>query len=159
MSGETEDNVPGWTVDTLRAHILALLAERDLRYEQRFDAQERAGELALAAQAEATKVQEITAQRWRDQANEWREAMNDRERMFMPRHEAERIVNTNTERIGTMAATISARIDVVADQIDKLEKRQDLREGRSAGLNAGWTYLGGAIAVAAAAVGIIIGTR
>lgn len=49
MTGETEKDVSGWTVDTLRAHLLAVMDERDRRYEQRFNASERAVEKAQEA--------------------------------------------------------------------------------------------------------------
>jgi hypothetical protein len=62
----------------------ALLAERHLQYEQRFAAQQRAIAMALAAQKEATLLAEANAERWRMSANEWRGAMNDRERNFQP---------------------------------------------------------------------------
>ena len=65
-----DDKRSGWTVDT----ILALMNERDLRYAQRFSEQEKA--LAVA---------EKHAEHWREQANEWRSTMTDRERTFFPR--------------------------------------------------------------------------
>jgi len=36
VSGETEDSVSGWTVDTLNSHLNRMLVERDTRVEQRF---------------------------------------------------------------------------------------------------------------------------
>lgn len=56
-----------WNVDSLRE----LMAEQEKRHEQRFSAQE----LAVA-------IAERAADKWRDQANEWRQAMLDRERNF-----------------------------------------------------------------------------
>lgn len=47
------------------------MAEQEKRYEQRFDAQEQ-----------AVRVAETSAEKWRNQANEWRSAMLDRERTF-----------------------------------------------------------------------------
>lgn len=56
-----------WNVDSLRE----LMEEQEKRYEQRF-----------AAQEQAVKVAETSAEKWRNQANEWRAAMLDRERNF-----------------------------------------------------------------------------
>lgn len=47
------------------------MGEQEKRYEQRFKAQER-----------AVQVAETAAEKWRNQANEWRAAMLDRERTF-----------------------------------------------------------------------------
>lgn len=70
----------GWTVDTL----LALMNERDKRYEQNRIAVEKALELA-----------DVNTEKWRASANEWREAMNDRERKFV------------TKEIGVIVALLS----------------------------------------------------
>lgn len=47
MSGETEQQVSGWTVDTAKELLAVVSDERDRRYEQRFEAQEQAVSLAL----------------------------------------------------------------------------------------------------------------
>lgn len=64
----------------LREYIEALLREKDKRDEQRFQSIE---EKAVAA-------------------NEWREAMNDRERMFVPRAEHELANRALTGRVDTI---------------------------------------------------------
>jgi hypothetical protein len=46
-------NSSGWTIDTLHAHISALIAASDKRYEQRFEAAQKAIELGFAAQKAA----------------------------------------------------------------------------------------------------------
>ncbi len=62
----------GWTNDTLKS----LMDERDIRYSERFEAQQQ-----------AIKVSEANAEKWRASANEWRDAMNDRERNFVRKGE------------------------------------------------------------------------
>lgn len=138
MSGETEKQVSGWTVDTLREHLITLIAETEmkltaadtaaeLRNEQRFVAQQQAIKDALISQKEAVAaalvaaekavmVAETNAEKWRAAANEWRGAMNDRERNLMPRIEAENSIKGNAEKI-----------DALASRIDK-------SEGRTSGL-------------------------
>ena len=54
--------------------LRAMLDERDRRYEEKF-----------ASLLEQRRVYEIHAEAWRAQANEWRAAMTDRERTFLPR--------------------------------------------------------------------------
>jgi delta 1-pyrroline-5-carboxylate dehydrogenase len=69
----------GWTLDTLKA----LMDERDRRYGEVSAAKEEAVKIALADAEKAVSVAERNAEKWRDNANEWRAAMTDRERMFL----------------------------------------------------------------------------
>lgn len=63
---------------TLKEYFERILEEKD-----------KAVNIALAAAKEAVGVAEKNAEKWRDNANEWRQAMNDREVKFMPRAEFE----------------------------------------------------------------------
>lgn len=49
MSGETEERASAWTTDTLLAHLQRILDERERRYTERFEAQEKATEAARVA--------------------------------------------------------------------------------------------------------------
>ena len=66
-----EDKRSGHNCNTLKD----LMDERDRRYEQRFLESEKALELANKH-----------SEQWRSSANEWRQAMTDREREFLPRN-------------------------------------------------------------------------
>jgi hypothetical protein len=147
MSGETEKDESAWTTDTLRTHLLALLAADSRRVEQRFESQEKAVAAALTAQKEATAaalsaaekavlLAQANAKDWQAASNEWRAAMNDRERTLMPRMEAEKGMAANAEKIDALAARI------------------DRTEGRSGGINAGWGYLVGAVGLLATVIAI-----
>lgn len=72
----------GWTLETLKT----LMDERDRRYGEVSTAKEKAVEIALANAEKAVLVSERNAEKWRDNANEWRQAMTDRERNFLPRN-------------------------------------------------------------------------
>lgn len=61
---------------TLKEHFEKILEEKD-----------RALSAALLAAKEAVQIAERNAERWRDQANEWRGAMTDREKNFVTRRE------------------------------------------------------------------------
>jgi hypothetical protein len=149
MGGETEHNVSGWTVDTLRAFFVCLLAERDLRYEQRLQAMEAATAarfadllathaLAHSAQQQAviaaltsadraiTKSEIATEKRF-DAVNERETILGDQAAQLMPRAEAD------------------ARLAAIAEKTDQNSKRIDRNEGRSGGLHAGWGYLIGVV--------------
>lgn len=68
--------VKGWTIETLKEHFEKVLAERD-----------KAITSALQAAEKAVAVAEANAEKWRNQANEWRGAMTDREKNFITRRE------------------------------------------------------------------------
>lgn len=118
---------PEWTVQTLREHLLALLAELDRRMEQRFAAMDRALDLA---QVELT--------RWQAAANEWRGAMNDRDRNQMPRLEIEQ------------------RLTALADRLTDLATRLDRAEGRTRGRGDGWGYFVGGVGLLVGVAGVIL---
>ena len=99
--------IGGWTVETLKHHILSLIDAHDRRYEERFAlrdkavtdafaaaekavnaalaAADKAVTAAMAATSKATSVAETTDDKWRANANEWRQAMDDREKNFLSR--------------------------------------------------------------------------
>jgi hypothetical protein len=99
MSGETEESVSGWTVDTLKAYIERILAESDQRYQQRFDASEQAVNAALAAAEKAVGKAETAAEKRFDAVNEFRGQLSDQARDFMPRKEAELQLGALQERL------------------------------------------------------------
>ena len=59
---------------SLRDHFERLLAEHEKREQMREEAMQR-----------ALQIQETNTLHWRESANEWRAAMDDRERNFLPR--------------------------------------------------------------------------
>ena len=72
----------GWTLNTLKQ----LMDERDVRYAQVSEAKEKAVAAALAAAQKAVEVAERNAEKWRDNANEWRQAMDDKDRNFVTKN-------------------------------------------------------------------------
>lgn len=92
--GQTAKEPSSWTVDMLKEHILQVISLNDKRYEERYTGQVQAVNAALAAQEKAVNaalvaaekavlVAETNAQEWRKGANEWRQAMTDREVKFV----------------------------------------------------------------------------
>lgn len=145
-----------WSPDLLKA----LIDERDVRYQQRFDAaqqalttaltaQERAVQAAMAAQEKyaaaalaaaqlAIDKAESNTKDWKASSNEWRGAMTDREHTFISRNEHD------------------LAISGLEKQIDELKQDRDRQAGRSGGLTAGWGYLVAAIGLAATVVMVVI---
>jgi len=135
----TEPKPPSsWTPEIVRDHLAAIIEANDKRYEDRFaaskdailsalNAQEKAVNAALAASEKAVLVAETNAEKWRDNANEWRGAMTDRESKFAMRLE-----------------------------LDALKERIDKQEGGSKGMRDVWGWIAAAIA-AAIAIGTFVG--
>ncbi len=111
-----------WTHDTLRQHLLSVMDERDRRYEQRFQAQQDAMDAALVAAKEALAKNDAVLEARLQLLNEFRAAMSDRDRDFIPRTEVE------------------VRMRAV-------EKRVDSMEGKADGSWRTWAYVSGAVAV------------
>lgn len=160
MSGETESNISGWTVDTLHAHFAemlrqrdtradALFREKDLRDQQRFDAQqlalrdaliaqEKAVNAALSAAQEAVQKAETAAEKRFDAVNEFRGQLADQARDLMPRKETETLIKN------------------LSDKIETLEDRGNEIAGRRGGMQESWGYLVGAVGVLLAIAGFAV---
>lgn len=78
-----------WRVEHLKEFILDIIERNDIKYEQRFAAQEKAVHSALQSSKEAILKAEASYDKRFEAANEVRAAMIDREKMFMPKSEAE----------------------------------------------------------------------
>jgi hypothetical protein len=69
--------------------IREVMDERDRRYEDRFTAMDEKTSLALNSSEKAVSKAEIAQEKRFDNTNEWRAAMQDRDRQQMPRVEIE----------------------------------------------------------------------
>jgi hypothetical protein len=76
-----ESSKQEWTIETVKAHVLAIMDERDERYEQRFQASQKAID---EAKAETQKKFENT--------NEWRGLVSDTQKNYVTRTELEPVV-------------------------------------------------------------------
>ena len=113
---------------SLRDHLLAIMNEREKSVAQ-----------ALAAATIATDKAEQNAERWRQSANEWRAAMDDRERKFVQ-------VDVFTEAVRGLRAELAIAIEYI-----------NQNKGKGIGINAGWLYLIGGISAIGAIVTVITG--
>jgi hypothetical protein len=124
MGGETQREVSGWSVDTLRYHMQiqlegmrALLQERyetqTKAIEAAFLAQQTAMQTALLSAATAVTKAEVAAEKRFESVNEFRQTLSDQAATFMQRTEAETRMSTlseklddaserNTERLGRL---------------------------------------------------------
>lgn len=136
-------NRAGETI-TILDHVMALLAEMDLRYQQRFDAQgqaltaallaaEKAVQTALIAAEKAVTKAEVANEKRFESVNEFRKTLSDQTQSFPSRVE----------------------LSALADRVADLATRLDKTEGKTTGKEAVWAYLIAAAAVAVAVVSLI----
>src|SRR3989304_6667850 len=76
---------PKWTLDSLYEFLERLIRESDRRYNERFNAQERAVEAALLSARSAVEKAEAESREWRRGSNEWRGAMSGKDARFLTR--------------------------------------------------------------------------
>lgn len=133
-------------------YVRSLLAEMDLRYQQRFDGQNKAVDAALAAAGEAVSVAlaaaekavakaEVAAERRFDWVGEFRSVYDEVMAQQMPRSEAE-------QQLGRLRA-----------EIDELKKHDQSRTGRAAGAKSLWGYAVGAVGLMAAVVAMFVALK
>lgn len=70
----------------------------------RFESQDKAVSAALEAAEKAVNKAEANAREWQKGANEWRGAMTDRERDFLPRREFYAMLATGVAVVGAILA-------------------------------------------------------
>ena len=126
----------GWTVATLKAHVDALIAARDVGLDERQRAQQTAIDAASAV---------LNARL--ESMNEFRSTLSDQAAGMMPRAEALALVESVAARLAATVETwavqhraLESRYDqghaALATEITRLASRQDTRDGKSAGLSA-----------------------
>jgi hypothetical protein len=108
-------------------HLKALLAEMDLRYQQRFDAQTTAINAALLAAEKAVTKAETAADKRFELLNELR-----------------------------MGVATKSDYEAQEKLITSISSRLDKQEGKSTGLTSGWGYLIGAIGLISVVVSLFI---
>jgi hypothetical protein len=82
----------------LRDYVEALFTEREKAVEKALQAQEKAVNAALEASDKAITKAEANAEKWRENANEWRGAMSDRDRELPSRREVEAATKSLEEK-------------------------------------------------------------
>jgi hypothetical protein len=115
----SEPHEQEWTPGLVLKHIMSLIAANDVRYQQRFEGQEKALKDALAAQEKAVNaalansekailVAEQNAEKWRANANEWRAAMTDREAAFVSRREYDTLKESFSQQKDDFTAHVAS---------------------------------------------------
>lgn len=116
---DKDANGEPWTVETLRMHLLAIIKANDLRYDQRFEAQLNAFNVAFAAEQDFVKAAlaaadkavakaETAAEKRFEAINEFRQSLSDQSRLQMPRSECEKLIEALKERIGKIESSVQS---------------------------------------------------
>jgi hypothetical protein len=111
--------------------------EADLRYQQRFDAQQRAVQDALGAAEKAVSAAltsadravmkaEVAAEKRFESVNEFRNTLADQAATLLPRSEAEARFNAVAEKVGTLQAQMAT---FVGSTMGNREANDDRRAG------------------------------
>lgn len=117
-----------------RDHLLAIMAERDRQYGQRFEAQEKAVQAALAAAALATSKADAASEKRFESVNEFRNTLKDQQTGLATRSEME------------------ARFKFIEDKLNGFEARQSKLQGSTEGQNWLWGLIVGAAGLMLAAI-------
>lgn len=128
----SSDDIP------IRDYVDAVNAEKEKALHAALLSQEKAVNAALMASDKAITKAEANAEKWRENANEWRGAMSDRDRELPSRREVE----------GTVAA-LEARLRLLEDALKNAQ-------GRTEGINLSAGVIVGAITLTATVLGIVI---
>lgn len=87
MSGETQRNESGWTVDTLKEYVMQRFGDNQKAVDAALVAQEKAVAAALAATKEAVIKAEVATEKRFESVNEFRAQLADQSNTLMPRQE------------------------------------------------------------------------
>jgi hypothetical protein len=132
----------------LREHLLALMAEKDIRDQQRFDAQGQELTAALLAADRAVQTAMIAAEKAVAKA----ETANEK------RFES---VNEFRKTLSDQTASFPSRVELsaLADRVTDLGTRMDKAEGHTSGLSDGTKLLIQVVSVVLAAIGLYLALR
>lgn len=106
MPPVSEANV--WSIDTLKQHFDQRLVDQDKAVQAALAAAEKAVSAALVAAERAREAAEANSEKWRQNANEWRAAMQDREARFASRVEIESELRALDQKITNNRSEIDA---------------------------------------------------
>lgn len=174
---EHAPNGSEWTFASLREYLLRVVADLALKQQALADAQDKAIQAALVAQEKAVQAAlaaadkavtkaEQQSESWRQSANEWRGAMGDRERTFVPRTEWEQGSKTLVERLDSMVELERSMMSrpeyaqahqALIDRVVTLEKRDADMVAQKKGSGEAWGTIIAVVGLAAAVVGGVLG--
>jgi hypothetical protein len=112
-------------------------------------AAEAAVQTALESAEKAVVKAELAADKRFEAVNEFRQTLSDQTATFIPRIEAERIIDS-------LNSKLDAEMQRTGERFKSIEDSVTTHHGKAAGLTAGWGYLVGAIVVGSILVGALV---
>lgn len=121
QSPQAPPSISQTTADAITVNqLMAIIAERDRQYSQRFDAQEKSTTLALAgaekavqaaliAAKEAVQKAEIAAEKRFDSVNEFRNTLKDQQLLLLTRAEGEARFKDIDRRLSELSEALTRR--------------------------------------------------
>lgn len=106
--GQTKTNESGWTVDTLHAHLNTVLNERAIYLERVFNERDLRYQAKFTAQQTAVDKAERELELWKKTNNEWRGAMQDKDRLLMSRQEINSEINSTRTEISILRTSVGS---------------------------------------------------
>jgi hypothetical protein len=123
---------------SLREYVDALFMEKEKALQAALLAQEKAVAAALESADKAITKAEANAEKWRENANEWRGAMSDRDRELPSRRE------------------VDAQYEALSKRLEAVEHWQTRDSGKSAGIGSSVGAVIGAVAIASGLITVIV---
>lgn len=147
-----------WTIETLREHLLTLIAANEVKYSERFEAsqsavnaaflaqqtamqtaltaQKLAVDTALGAADRAVTKAETAAEKRFESVNEFRSTLSDQQATFMPRGEATALFKSHDEKLSAIQSNYDNRLEALRASFEKsnealVKEIASLRESRS----------------------------
>lgn len=154
----------GWSLETAidylasmiaatHKELMVLITANDKRYEERFQASQRALDAALLAQKDAMtaalvaqkeaveKAERATEKRF-ESVNEFRGTLDQQQRTLIPRSEVQEVRNA-----------LDIEIKNLTKIIDEMKAKQNERTAERRGVQGGWGYAVGAVGLVLALLG------
>lgn len=105
--GHTKEHVSGWTVDTLHAHINSMFNEREKAIDALLEERNNRYMAKFESSQIAVDKSERELEGWKKVTNEWRGAMQDKDKLLMSRQEITSEINSTRSEITTLRTAIS----------------------------------------------------
>jgi hypothetical protein len=117
VSGETENQVSGWTTDTIKYHFDELRRTDLSNIEKRFDLAEKAVQQALLSADKASGKADAAMEKRFDNTNEWRGTLEDVTAKMMPRAEAQALIKAQEDKIEDLRGTRRAGVTSIGTMV------------------------------------------
>ena len=147
-ASRTTDPAAGSSAATdvsLREYLMAQITAAEKRSDLRFESMKEQVLSAFESSQRAIDKADIATEKRFEGVNEFRAALSDQASRFV-----------TTETLNSLGDKLEASIERNRDDLDKLSKRIDLREGEVQGSRLTWGNMAALIGAAAAGIGAII---